>query len=149
MLHSWYLLVGQVHHGDEHVEEDDDGNDVVDHIHDHGDVFGEGVVLVHRHGRQVHDAHHRPEQRDDAFHDRLELAVLVRTHHTCKETQPNHQSQTTYYSLIQSSIHCKPPSPKTQDEYQSRRRRRRNSSKFREGQPLLFAVPTPSNFFSM
>ena len=57
------VLVGVVHHGDEHVEQHHQGDDVVGAEHGGAHELGELVVCVHVGDVQVDQAEDGPEQR--------------------------------------------------------------------------------------
>lgn len=57
------MLVGIVHHGDEHVEEHHQWNDVVGAEHGGTDKFSELVIRVHVGHVEADQAEDRPEER--------------------------------------------------------------------------------------
>ena len=62
-------MIGAAHHGDEHVEEDDDHDARIDAEHQQADEHGEGVFLVDLKGLQVDQAESAPEERLQRFEE--------------------------------------------------------------------------------
>ena len=71
------VLIGATHHGDEHVEKDDDHDARIDAEHQQADEHGECVFLVDLKGLQIDQAKGAPEERLQRFEEakRHELAA--------------------------------------------------------------------------